>query len=276
MTLRLIIFIVLLFSSHIYAASYDCNLPGLIKVEMDVCSDSRLTRLDDVLADLYSTYAQQPDMPDFSFTSLQNLKDEQLIWLRERNKCKDDACILNAYIKRINKLSTLIRTRRHSTGAKKVHELINDYLKNSIYRIALDGLSIPYYYQSGESIRLFFVAMAEGAFNQLDRDRRGWCKGDNDKMIGYIEYQYGKGIVEKRMYIGNACPPDMAVPMLFSDQDGIHVIAYEHVSEKYRKVFTLKEIWSSSYVDYFPEKVLRDEKPSHVVSFHWSNLEEIK
>jgi uncharacterized protein len=80
-----------------WAATFDCNKASTF-VEKAICSDSRLTRMDDQLGRLYK------DALAASSNSAA-LKTEQKAWLSSRDQCKDSDCIMKAYADRISSLS---------------------------------------------------------------------------------------------------------------------------------------------------------------------------
>ncbi|MDP2832527.1 MAG: lysozyme inhibitor LprI family protein [Pseudomonadota bacterium] len=77
-------------------ASFDCG-KAKAQVEKIVCADPVLSDLDGKLAALY---AYERGLGDIA-----NLKAEQKAWLRERNRCRDAACINTAYEKQITRLT---------------------------------------------------------------------------------------------------------------------------------------------------------------------------
>jgi len=81
------------------ATTFDCK-KALSFVEKVICSDSRLTSMDDQLGRLYKdALAASSDS--------EGLKAEQKFWLSSRNQCKDSDCITKAYTDRISALSAL-------------------------------------------------------------------------------------------------------------------------------------------------------------------------
>jgi uncharacterized protein len=75
------------------AAAFDCNKASTF-AEQAVCSDSRLTAMDDELGRLYkAALASSPQK--------EALKTDQKAWLASRDRCKDSDCIMKAYSDRI-------------------------------------------------------------------------------------------------------------------------------------------------------------------------------
>ncbi len=76
-----------------HAATFDCDQASSF-AEKVVCSDSRISEMDDELGRLYkAALASTPEK--------EALKTEQKAWLASRDQCKDDACIMKAYSDRI-------------------------------------------------------------------------------------------------------------------------------------------------------------------------------
>ena len=79
------------------AATFDCNKASTF-VDKVICSDSRLTSMDDQLGRLYKDALA-------ASSDITALKTEQKAWLSSRNQCKDSDCIMKAYADRISALS---------------------------------------------------------------------------------------------------------------------------------------------------------------------------
>jgi uncharacterized protein len=85
-----------LFSSQTYAVSFDCSRASTF-VEKQICTDSLLGNLDDALSQNYR------GMLSSNFGgSKKSLKEEQLMWLSNRNKCTNAKCLIDAYRKRVD------------------------------------------------------------------------------------------------------------------------------------------------------------------------------
>ena len=92
----------LLIVDSVMAASFDCNKASNY-VEKRICADAipfthGLSELDDNLSRAYQTMLQRADNPEV-------IKKEQREWLKSRNRCKDAACIEQAYEERFRTLS---------------------------------------------------------------------------------------------------------------------------------------------------------------------------
>jgi uncharacterized protein len=98
------------------AATFDCNKASTF-VEKVICSDSRLTSMDDQLGRLYKDALA-------ASSNIAALKTEQKAWLSSRNQCKDSDCIMKAYTDRISALSVMSAPAKSGdfTGTYKMKE----------------------------------------------------------------------------------------------------------------------------------------------------------
>ena len=131
------------------AATFDCDKASNF-VEKAICSDSRLTGMDDQLGRLYK------DALAASANS-ETLKTEQKAWLASRNQCKHSDCIMRAYTERITALSAMTAPVKAGdfTGTYKmkddgaagealIQQMGNDQIKfyiNATYRMNTGELS---------------------------------------------------------------------------------------------------------------------------------------
>ncbi|EOV9597559.1 lysozyme inhibitor LprI family protein [Enterobacter cloacae] len=82
-----------------YAASFVCNTVAS-GVEKMICSDHKLSRLDDYLSQNYKI-AMGPDMPE---EEKSKIRKSQIDWLNKRNTCTDAQCIERMYSKQMDYL----------------------------------------------------------------------------------------------------------------------------------------------------------------------------
>ncbi len=80
-------------------ASFDCSKASTL-VESSICSSPKLSSLDDAMASFYSQALRQA-------SSVNQIKESQRTWLKQRNKCPTAACIQDVYEKRITELRSL-------------------------------------------------------------------------------------------------------------------------------------------------------------------------
>lgn len=85
------------YMNHGFAASFDCT-KATTAVEKAICSDKRLGRLDEVLAQNYRAMSAA----NIGSGALNNLRSSQRSWLAIRNQCADANCIGKRYEERID------------------------------------------------------------------------------------------------------------------------------------------------------------------------------
>jgi len=85
--------LVLIFMPSAQAATFDCDKASSF-AEKVVCSDSRITAMDDELGALYKLALASSPQKDA-------LKADQKAWLASRDQCQDSNCIMKAYSDRI-------------------------------------------------------------------------------------------------------------------------------------------------------------------------------
>lgn len=83
-------------STSANAVSFDCKKATTFS-EKAVCSDTLLSKLDDVLAENYKGMLNS----DFGNTQ-KSLKAAQVKWIKSLNQCKDNQCLIDAYRKRVD------------------------------------------------------------------------------------------------------------------------------------------------------------------------------
>lgn len=90
----------LFFCGLTYGASFDCN-SAVTSTEKMICSDARLSRMDDELASAYKTVLASLD--DYN---RKHLVAEQKSWLKNsRNLCDDLSCLRRSYETRIKMMN---------------------------------------------------------------------------------------------------------------------------------------------------------------------------
>ncbi|MDP2903105.1 MAG: lysozyme inhibitor LprI family protein [Methylovulum sp.] len=90
---------ILAITSESYAVSFNCAKASTL-VEKSICSEKRLSDLDDLLVQSYKKASS-------NVTDKNTLKMEQRAWLKNsRNKCQTSDCLAEAYKERIEALNT--------------------------------------------------------------------------------------------------------------------------------------------------------------------------
>ena len=82
---------------YVRSASFDCA-KAKTEIEKQICSNTKLSELDDKLTALYNKVLAQSPVPE-------DTKEQQREWVKgSRNACKDVACLERAYASRISDL----------------------------------------------------------------------------------------------------------------------------------------------------------------------------
>jgi len=102
-------------SSFGHAAGFDCSKAS-IPVEKSICSDSRLSELDDLLIKAY-----KKAMANATASEMDVLKSQQRAWLANvRNKCQDSVCLVQVYNERLTSLNSATASDTSTEGLKDV------------------------------------------------------------------------------------------------------------------------------------------------------------
>jgi len=94
----------LLFALSAQAASFDCG-KAKSKVEHIICDDAEISRLDDELNESYKAALKDK-------RKAAAIKKAQKLWMKGRNKCRNNDCLNRMYEKRILALMTGVDTSR--------------------------------------------------------------------------------------------------------------------------------------------------------------------
>jgi uncharacterized protein len=91
--------ICLVWMPYVRSASFDCA-KAKTKIEKQICSNTKLSELDDKLTAPYNKVLAQSPVPE-------DTKEQQREWVKgSRNTCKDADCLEQAYTSRISDLQT--------------------------------------------------------------------------------------------------------------------------------------------------------------------------
>ena len=97
-TSKVVLITILLISSNLYAASFNCKKAGTF-IEHTICGDDKLSQLDEDLSAAYKQARKDGDK--------NQIRKEQREWIKkERNKCKSITCLRGSYTNRISELSS--------------------------------------------------------------------------------------------------------------------------------------------------------------------------
>jgi uncharacterized protein len=104
--------LILTFMTSSYAASFDCAKAGT-KVEKLICSTPSLSKLDSDLADIYKDALRKEPAT----------RQEQVSWIKDRNKCADAACLETSYKERMDELTNfIVRSDRNALAVSDINK----------------------------------------------------------------------------------------------------------------------------------------------------------
>ena len=140
----LTLFLTIIFSSYSYAASFDCSKAGN-DIEKRICANEQISSLD---SDLGAAYKR-------ALVKTPNLKESQLAWIKERNKCSDDDCIVKLYKERISFLNNSDNQQQDTNTSKSE---VTSAPPNAEVAPKIDNLKIE---QANDKDEKAFSAMAD-------------------------------------------------------------------------------------------------------------------
>lgn len=86
-----------------HAASFDCTKASTL-VEQALCTNPKLSRLDEDIAVLYREAVRKDA----------SIRTDQLNWLKQRNLCRNESCLIQAHEQRLSELADFnVRYDRH-------------------------------------------------------------------------------------------------------------------------------------------------------------------
>jgi len=130
--LILTLFFFLVIPQSLLSASFDCNSEKT-NIEKLICSNSEISVLDNDLSKAYfdtKNLAKKPNL----------FKKNQLEWLKKRNKCKNESCIINEYKTRKEFIANWSKYEINLSqeDEEKIEDEINDWPRESAMRAMTD------------------------------------------------------------------------------------------------------------------------------------------
>lgn len=121
----------LVFSSSAFSASFDCA-KATTNIEKMICSSTQLSELDSELSSIYKS----------AFAVDKSIKQDQLIWIKERNKCSNVECLKEAYEDRFTALQKFVLNSGVSTepAARDVINSPQGNIASTTKQVAEDDL----------------------------------------------------------------------------------------------------------------------------------------
>ena len=116
---RFILFLVVfLFSFYATSASFDCTKSTTLN-EKRICSNPTLSKLDEDMAILYKKLVSKMGNA---------LKSQQVQWIKTQRSCRDEACLIAVYEKRIDELAEELNSIIRSEGLPKdIEDLVGNW-----------------------------------------------------------------------------------------------------------------------------------------------------
>lgn len=102
LTLLLVLITITHAEDRFFETSYDCTKTAKRSVERSVCTDEHLAKLDKELSAIYSGF----------YYVTKEIKSDQRVWMKQKNQCKDTACIQKAYESRIADLNASLNNEK--------------------------------------------------------------------------------------------------------------------------------------------------------------------
>lgn len=133
--------VLLLIPMSTHSASFNCAKAST-SVEHIICSDTGLSTADDQLAKLYKR----------NIKINHSLVEQQKLWLKQRNTCKDVECLSHAYQTRLSELSgdkSQSFTRQIIETKPSAPLLPGKNTVQPVTKEILDNLSVKVYYADG-------------------------------------------------------------------------------------------------------------------------------
>ncbi len=161
-----------------HAASFDCS-KATSRVEVLICAESELSKLDD---DLMAAYGAASAVPD----SAEQVRRDQRQWLNVRNACGDSTCIKSAYVGRLSDFSS-VQTAT-SPDQTPLREILSSLFKgaDTPSRIDSDHVIFSQYDQSGNSKNIISVNIRDGSTRKIvDGVNDGVFVAEDDRFLVY-------------------------------------------------------------------------------------------
>ena len=165
-----VLLVALIFSSFAYSASFDCAKAGN-EIEKRICANDQISALDSELGAAYKK----------AISIDSTLKESQIAWIKERNKCIDDECISKSYKERITFLNSLDNLKRENSNIKSEGDQTSS---NSESVAKVDNPNVDKQQEKIDQQALAAMADAKALRNELkqatEQDER-----DKDALIAF-------------------------------------------------------------------------------------------
>jgi uncharacterized protein len=127
--LTLSLLFIIFYSGNSFSASFNCGLKGLSYVENKICEVKVLSDYDEKLSRWYKVISRVNINRLFQY-QIPDLKKDQKIWIKQRNKCKEVECITSSYKQRIGILRGIYFKIEELTTKKFLFEYLSENYPN--------------------------------------------------------------------------------------------------------------------------------------------------
>ena len=182
----------MIIGTNLSAASYDCN-KAVAHIDKQICNNQTISQLDGEMGIIYKSITD-----NLSGDELATFKNEGRKWIKERNKCRNDQCLIDKYKNRIiiltNIESQLISA--NYMGFDKVKQFLITTIAEvprqaGYYKVAATELNV----RSKPSKKGKILSAVKNGETVLVSEFIGkWAKTD----IGWISGKYLKKINQKK------------------------------------------------------------------------------
>lgn len=166
----IVLLIALILSSFSYSASFDCAKAGN-EIEKRICANDQISALDSELGAVYKK----------AFSIDSSLKESQITWIKERNKCNDDECIAKSYKERIAFLNSLDDLKRENSNIKSAGDQTSS---NSESVAKIDNTNVDKQQEKFDQQALAAMAEAKGIREELKQATEQDAR-DKDALIAF-------------------------------------------------------------------------------------------
>lgn len=240
--------ITLLFSVSLsHSASFDCSLNKLSKIEKRICDNPQLNIMDEALSMLYRVANEKIIGNDyFGFTRDQNIRNTQKSWLKTRNECNEESCLLVAYKEQVR---YLISHNKEILNIRKGRLLKNE-IKNLLEVEDDDICNVEILWfkknRDRDSSRQYLGAFDQirtvVKYNRSDDSHINSCYNSGLTYLSYLAIDNFNNLLESATIHSNNHRSEKSVEGIRMDGDYL-LVGYEYEgSEKIENVFRLTNL----------------------------------
>jgi len=251
-----LLFTILLALGDASAASFNCTLSNLNKVENLICTTPDISLKDEILSVLYKFSVESIDgIEVYGFPLDRNIKESQIEWLKARNKCAKAECIANAYNGRISYLleqnEYLLKLRNKTILRDLISEATGLHI-NDIYDI--DVLWFRNYrgnsaiaHQLGDVYHDQIRSIIMFSSDDPDKPGGSWCGGSNLTHLVFLASDQYNTLMESAHLSNNNCTSGRTIEGIRETGDGPIIGFGGPMSEDFQPVFRIRDFGGSKW-----------------------------